>query len=313
MAFFYNAEAAGKILRSSEGDLTMAKRSVENTALGAAVCRLIEQYQPEKTRLFNDPVVKDLVGGLIRALMRFAFMRNFTVKQTDAVMPGLYGAQACRARYIDDAVQAALKQGVKQLIILGAGLDTRPYRLPGIEGAKVFEVDLPTVQEGKKKKLLKHFCKLPENVAYIPIDFDTQSIDAVMESTAYDMSGPAVFVWEGVTQYLPEGSVRKTLVFVGKAAPGSVLVFTYVHKSIIERRSGIPGAGKVMDQVAKNNAPWLFGLEPSGVSSFLEPFGLNVIEDAGSMEYQERYLKPMGRKLAVSEGERTVQATVTRS
>jgi methyltransferase (TIGR00027 family) len=140
----------------------MAKQRVANTALGAATCRLIEQSQPEKTRLFNDPVVKDLVGTLVRALMRFAGMRNYTIKQTDAIMPGIYGTQICRTRFIDDAVQAALSQGIGQVMILGAGFDTRPYRLSGLEHVKAFEVDLPSVQEDKKKKLQKHFGKVSE-------------------------------------------------------------------------------------------------------------------------------------------------------
>ena len=106
----------------------MANQRVGNTALGAATCRLIEQFLPEKTRLFTDPVVKDLVGAPIRALMQFASMRNYTIKQTDAIMPGIYGAQICRTRFIDEAVEKALSQGIGQVVILGAGLDTRPYR-----------------------------------------------------------------------------------------------------------------------------------------------------------------------------------------
>jgi len=290
----------------------MAKQRVGNTALGAATCRLIEQYQPEETRLFNDPVVKDLVGTSIRALMQFASMRNFTIKQTDAIMQGIYGAQICRTRFIDDAVQAALSQGIGQVAILGAGFDTRPYRLAGMERVKVLEVDLPSVQEDKKKRLQKHFGRLPENVTFIPIDFDRQSLEAVLGGTAFDLSRPVVFVWEGVTQYISEEAVRRTLAFVGKSAPGSILVFTYVLKSMIERCSDIPGADKLMDVVAKNDAPWLFGLEPSSVPSFLKPFHLNLIADVGNAEYQARYLKPLGRNLVVSECERIVQATVIR-
>jgi methyltransferase (TIGR00027 family) len=290
----------------------MAKQSVGNTALGAATCRLIEQSQPAETRLFNDPVVKYLVGTLIRMLMQLASMRNFTIKQTEAVMPGLYGLQICRARFIDDAVQAALSQGIEQVVILGAGLDTRPYRLASLERVKVFEVDLPSVQEDKKKKLQKHFGRLPEHVTFIPIDFDTQSLEVVLTRTAFDSSKPAVFVCEGVTQYLSVEAVRWTLAFVGESAPGSILVFTYVLKSIIERRSDVPGTDRIMDRVAKQKAPWLFGLEPSDVPSFLKLFHLDLIADIGNADYQARYLKPLGRKLVVSESERIVQATVVR-
>ncbi len=288
----------------------MAKQHVGNTALGAATCRLIEQFQPEDTRLFHDPVVKDLVGTPIRALMQFTSMRNYTIKQTDAIMPGIYGAQICRTRFIDDAVQAALSQGIAQVVILGAGFDTRPYRLAGMERVKVLEVDLPSVQEDKKKRLQKHFGRLPEQVTFVPIDFDTQSLEAVFIGTAFDPSRPVLFVWEGVTQYLSEEAVRRTLAFVGTSAPGSILVFTYVLKSIIERRSDIPGAEKLMDVVAKRGAPWLFGLEPSNVASSLKPFHLHLIEDVGNVDYQVRYLKPLGRNLVVFEGERIVQATV---
>jgi methyltransferase (TIGR00027 family) len=176
----------------------MAKQTVGRTALGAATCRLIEQYQPEETRLFNDPVVKALVGTPIRILMQFAAMRNFTIKQTDSIGQGIYGAQICRTRYIDDAVQATLSQGIGQLVILGAGLDTRPYRLPGMERVKVFEVDLPAVQNDKKKKIQKYLGRLPEHVTFIPIDFDTQTLETAFAGTAFNPSRPTVFIWEGL-------------------------------------------------------------------------------------------------------------------
>ena len=289
----------------------MAAKGAGSTALGAAVCRLIEQYQPDATRLFDDPVVKDLVGAPLRVMMQFAAMRTFTVNRTDAVAQGIYGAQVCRTRYIDDAVQTALSQGIGQLAILGAGYDTRAYRLPGREQVKVFEVDLPAVQNDKKQKLQKHFGRLPENVTFIPIDFDTQTLEAVFAGTAFDPSRQAVFIWEAVTQYISEEAVRQTLSFVGKTAPGSIIVFTYVLKSVIERRSDIADADRMMDAVAKN-APWIFGLEPSSIPAYLQPFRLDVLADVGNADYQEKYLQPIKRNLTVSEGERIVHAFVTR-
>jgi methyltransferase (TIGR00027 family) len=288
----------------------MVKQRVGNTALGAATCRLIEQYQPEETRLFHDPLVKDMVGAPIRVLMQFASIRNLTIQQMDAITPGIYGVQISRTRFIDDVVQEALSQGIEQVVILGAGLDTRPYRLAGMEHAHVFEVDLPSVQEEKKKKLQQHFGYLPEHVTFLPIDFDIQSLEAVFSGTAFDSASPTVFVWEGVTQYLTEEAVHQTLAFVGTSAPGSVLVFTYVLKSLIERRSSLPGADKMMDRVAKQGAPWIFGLEPESLASFLEPFHLRLLADVGSAEYQARYFKPKKREIAISEMERIAHTTV---
>lgn len=287
----------------------MAKQTVGRTALGAAVCRLIEQYQPKESRLFNDPLIKNMVGAPIRLMMRLPVMRKLTVNQTDAVTPGLFGAQICRTRYLDDVVQSALSNGIRQFVILGAGLDTRPYRLAGIQSVKSFEVDLPSVQSDKKKKVEKYFGHLPENVTFIPIDFDTQSLEEVFAKTAFDSSLPTVFIWEGVTQYITEAAVQRTLSFVGKSAPGSRIAFTYVLKSIVERRSDIPGGDKMMDLVAKS-APWIFGLEPADTPVFLTPFHLTLKADVGNKEYQAQYLKPLGRNLVVSEVERIAYATV---
>lgn len=288
----------------------MAAQGVGNTALGAGVCRLIEQYQPPAMRLFNDPVVGHLVGAPIEFLMRFGAMRNFTLKQTEAVLAGLYGAQVCRTRYSDEVVLAALAQGIKQVVILGAGLDTRAYRLPGIAQAQVFEVDLPTGQNAKKQKLQKHLGHLPANVTYLPIDFTQQTLESIFAGTGFERTQPTVFIWEGVTQYLAEGAVRQTLAFVGQAAPGSHLAFTYVLKSVIERRSNLAGADKMLERVAKNNAPWLFGLEPTDLRAYLQPLRLQLVADVGNADYQEKYLKPLQRQLAVTEVERVAQAVV---
>jgi methyltransferase (TIGR00027 family) len=287
----------------------MAKQSVGRTALGAAVCRLIEQYEPAKTRLFNDPVAKELVGTTIRAFMQIGAMRKFTINQTDGVAPGIFGAQICRTRYIDEGVQSALSQGTAQLVILGAGLDTRPYRLAGMEQVQVFEVDLPAVQNDKKNKLQKYLGGLPENVSFIPIDFDRQTLEDVFAESDYDPARPAAFIWEGVTQYITAEAVQRTLAFVGKSAPGSILLFTYVLKSIIEHRSDIPGAEHMLEVVAQQS-PWIFGLEPIDMPAYLKPFHLTLLEDVGNADYQKKYLKPLGRKLVVTESERIAYARV---
>jgi methyltransferase (TIGR00027 family) len=287
----------------------MAKQTVGRSALGAAVCRMIEQYQPENTRLFYDPIEQELVGGAIRWMMQFAFLRDFMIKRTDALAKGVYGVQVCRTRYIDDALHSATSKGINQVVILGAGYDTRAYRLPDLQNAKVFEVDLPVVQADKKKKLQKYLGQLPGNVTYIPIDFDAQTLETVFSATNFDRQIPTVYIWEGVTQYLSEEAVRQTFSFVGKSTPGSLIIFTYVLKSIIERRSDIQDANHLMEVVAEI-APWIFGLEPSSISDFLRPYHLTIVADMGNRDYQEKYLKPIGRKLDVFEGERIVQAVV---
>ncbi len=287
------------------------KQGVGSTALGTATFRLIEQYQPKETRLFNDPVVKALLDASTGALMQFASTRNFMIEQLEALGKGLYGGQVCRTRYIDEAVQAAFANGIGQLVILGAGFDTRPYRLPGAERAKVFEVDLPGVQNDKKKRLQKHLGHLPGHVTFIPIDFETQTLEAVFSGTSFDPSSPAVLVWEGVTPYISAKAVGQTLTFVGKSAPGSLLIFTYLLKSVIARRSQISEANKIKDSIA-DHANWIFGLEPAELQAYLQPYHLSLVADVGHADYQEKYLQPLKRKLEVFAGERVAQAVVVK-
>lgn len=287
----------------------MAKQTVSRTALGTATMRLIEQYEPAGTRLFDDPVVKDLVGAPIRFLMRFDAMRRLTLRQSDAIAKGIYGVQMGRTRFIDDAFRAALAQGIDQVLILGAGFDTRACRLVGMDRVRVYELDLPAVQADKKRKIVRYFGRLPDHITFVPIDFEKQTLETVLANTLFDRSRPALFIWEGVTQYVSVEGVRQTLGFVGKSAPGSSIVFTYVLKSVIERRSDIPDANRLIDQVAKQS-PWIFGLDPSEIQHYLEPFHLLLVEDAGGTDYLERYFKPLEREIEVFGGERIVRAVV---
>jgi methyltransferase (TIGR00027 family) len=210
-------------------------------------------------------------------------------------------------------VKDAFSQGIRQLMVLGAGYDTRPYRLPEIAKAKVFEIDLPEVQNMKESRLQKSLGRLPEIVKYIPIDFATQTLDSVMGKTAFDVFEPAVIIWEGVTQYLPQDSIRQTLTWVGNCAAGTVLAFTYVLKSIIEKRSDIPGAAEMLDWVAKNNAPWRFGVDPSSLQVFLQAFHLKMVADVGNAYYQQKFIEPIHRKMIVTEGEKIARAIVSRN
>jgi len=288
----------------------MEEQGMGSTALGAAICRLIEQYQPRQTRLFDDPVVRHLVGVPIGLMMQFGPVRYFTIKRTDSIAKGIYGEQVCRTRFIDDTVRAALSEGVEQLVILGAGFDTRPYRLLGLKPIRTFEVDLPAVQSKKKSRIQSLFGRLPEHVAFVPVDFRRQTVEGALAQVSFAPSKPSVFVWQGVTQYLSEEAVKQTLSFVGKTALGSKVVLTYVLKNVIERRSDIPGANKIMDAVSKRS-PWMFGLEPSRIREYLGSFHLELRADVGKEHYEEEYLKPLRRHLPVFEGERTALALVT--
>jgi methyltransferase (TIGR00027 family) len=289
----------------------MSKLGVGSTAEGAAFCRACEQYLPENERLFDDSLVYPLMSGLYQWMLRSPKMRQYVIDATERSVKGLYGEQVLRTCYIDDAVTTALKLGIRQVVILGAGIDTRPYRLSGMEQANVFEVDMPRAQKVKKARIEKVLGSLPGNIHFVPIDFNEQNLKEVLAGSGFNPSQPAVFVWEAVTQYLEGEAVEQTLSFVGECAPGSRIVFTYVLKWIIEHPERDPDAMALMKLSKMKMAPFIFGLDSETMPEYLRRFHMQVIEDSGKETYEERYLKPRGRLMDVTIGERICTAEVS--
>ena len=273
-------------------NLHLAKRG--RSAYGAAAVRAIEVYTPKNQRLFDDALVIDLLPRPARWVIRVNWVRNRFIAFFDRKAPGIRGALLCRTRAIDDAVTAAVRAGVRTVVILGAGLDTRPYRLPELASLTVFEVDLPEVQQSKRARL----GRVPANVRFVPIDFDRQPLDDILTHAGLDPREPAVFVWEGVTQYLQPEAVDLVLRAIAQRPRGTELVFTYVLEEAI--RKGIEHQPE----------PWYFGIDPVRLGPFLQERGLDLREDAGAEEHEARYLHPSGRRLEVSPIERVARAVV---
>jgi methyltransferase (TIGR00027 family) len=278
------------------------KNKSGNTAYGAAAFRLIEQYEPEDKRLFNDPVIYHLTNSVLRFILKSKFMRNYYVHLSDKMIPGIVGAQICRTKFIDEKTSQVLKD-VQQILILGAGLDTRALRIKGIEEKIIYEIDLPDVQEYKKQKLLKYYGKLPAMVNYIPVDFNEMKTETALNSTSFDYDKRTLVILEAVIQYIKRDAVDEVFNFLSKLTNNSYLIFTYVLHDVIERKNET--AKKLMDWSAKHNCPFLFGINQTEIESFLKNYNLEILEDVGAEFYQEKYLKPVNRNILILEGERT--------
>lgn len=276
---------------------------MSRTAGGAAFCRLVEQDQPPQLRQFVDPVVGQLLDPML-AVMAAGPIRGQVL---DALAPGTYGSQVMRTRYLDDVVGAWARAGITQVVILGAGLDTRAYRLPVLAAATVFEVDLPELQQQKQGRL-RGVRPCAENVRFVPADLARDRLDAVLASAGFDRAVPALYVWEGVTQYLTAAAVRATLQVIGGSAAGTGVVFTYVLPSRIAD-GGYGGSAALQVQLGPSE-PWLFGIAPERLAGLVGECGLQLVSDIGDAEYQQRYLAPIGRRLDVDPGERIALAVV---
>ena len=285
----------------------MTKQKLDATAIGAAAIRTLESDSPKELRLFEDNITKDLLSQPARffmSLMRFKSLRGLMEKRWEKKGPGVLGGLICRTRYIDDVLQSEIEKGIENIVILGAGLDSRPYRIPGIEDTKVYEVDMKPTQDHKKERIKKIFGSLPSHVTYVPIDFNTQALEQILGSKGLDISEPTFFIWEGVTQYITKKAVDSTLEYISKTAPKSSVVFTYALKSVVDGISNIKGSDYLIKGAKRAGHPWIFGLDPSNIKQFLDQYNVSLVEDVGASYYQEKYLGPIGRDLNVFEIER---------
>jgi len=288
-----------------------------NTGVGAAWARAAGMFYPKEKQLFEDPYSEKLLTPFYKffiVLMRSPKIFDFFMKSREKSTPGLMGWMLCRFRYIDDVLKDSIaKKEIETVVNLGAGMDCRAYYIPGIKSIRYFEVDHPSVIKQKKAKMGKILGRLPDHVIFIPIDFEKQSLDTELKKAGYNLTSKTLFIWEGVTQYISKEANDSTLKYVAQAAPGSKIVFTYILKSFIEGKNihnGIKVMYKYMRK--KNNPLWVFGLDPAEISNYLSKYSLSLIEDIGSEEMKERYMKLVNLGLSVFEIERMALAKIKR-
>lgn len=289
----------------------MAKRPpAAQTAFGPTMFAAIEQHLPEAQRVTDDQLAVRFLPRSLRLMVRacgWRVVRDWALRAMDRQTPGLWGSMVARKRYADDKVVEALGAGIAQVVILGAGLDTRAYRLDAPAGVPAFELDLPENIAFKRDRLRAVETELPENVTLLPVDFETTNLADTLTAHGFHLERPAVFVWEAVTQYLTEAGIRKTFGFLADAAAGSRLIFTYVRKDFLTGEA-FYGNEKAHRQWVTKQRLWHFGLMPADVDALLRQYGWFEREQVGPAEYADRYFRPANRNLTASEIERFVEA-----
>jgi len=210
-------------------------------------------------------------------------------RYVDRRLPGARTSAVARTRLIDDEWRQAQRDGIRQIVILGSGFDCRAYRLSGEHSPVVFEVDRPITVASKRERLRGVLRTIPQNVRFVEVDFNRQSLGEALTGARFDSSVPALFLWEGVTSYLTPEAVDSVLRYVGSTSPGSRLVFTYVHSGALDSSMDFEGAQRTIHDVARLGEPWRFGLSPDQVPDFLRKRGLEPDRDVGAREFRALY------------------------
>lgn len=284
--------------------------AVEQTAYGPMVIAACERFVPAELRLVDDDLAERMLPPGQRLAVRacaWAPARRLLVRTTEQQARGLWGSLLCRKRYLDDRVGEALATGIDQLVLLGAGLDTRAHRLAAPAGARSFEVDLPANTAAKQRLARAALGERADVVAYVPLDLATADLLPALVERGFAADRPAVIVWEAVTQYLTEAGVRRTLAALATAAPGSRLLFTYVRADFLDGTNTYDATALRRRMVGPKGI-WHFGLAPDAVYPLLREYGWAGLDQAGPAEYARRYPALARRGMPVSELERCVQA-----
>ena len=284
------------------------------TAQLNALFRAIESSRwPRGRRLFNDPFAHRFLTTLRWAylLSRVPLFGRLMPRYIDREGPGVRPSALGRTCWIDEQLSSALRGGIGQVAILGAGYDCRAYRIPEMKGIRVFELDHPNTLALKVERLRSLLDPLPENVTFVEVDFDRQDFSHLLLDSGFDRSKPSFFLWEGVMHYLTADSVDKTLRQLSSlSSPGSRLVFTYIHRGLLDGSESFGNLGHIPEALQDASETWTFGLRPEELKGFLSGRGFSLVTDIGSVEYRARFMGPSGSHLKGFEFYRAALAEV---
>jgi len=278
----------------------MKKTRASQTAMGTAALRAIESEKPASERICFDPYARKFIN--IWFYLPVKIFARFGERRSNLALAFV----ACRYRYIDDYLQECLKGGTTQLVILGAGFDSRAYReeLVSVE-VKIFEVDYPTTQASKIERVEELFGQLPENVVYVPIDFNVETLNKLLTG-GFDPSLKTLFIWEGVTLYLDDAAVDATLAWVSaNSLPGSIIIFDYQDMSTLTRPHPVYS---VLNRLTGEKR--VFGIEKGRIASFLSQRGFVKIVNANSEQLEQLYCTGSNQRRSLAKYNSIVHAEV---
>ena len=278
------------------------------TAVGIAAVRAIETSKPADERICSDPLAREFVSTWLYLLLKFFV----DIGYAEVAGAGVFGFLVARDRYIDDYLQACLDEGIEQLVLLGAGYDTRAYRFERLrQGAQVFEVDHPATQREKVGKIKTILGALPDHVVYVPIDFNTDKLDERLYASGYEKGCKTLFIWQGVTPYLTAEAIDETLAFVaGNSAPGSAIIFYYFYSSLLNGTTRHGEVKRMRRMRFVSGERLTFSIPQGSVEAFLGARGFDRIHDLPSEKLHDLYFSGKNAKRKVTGGYAIVSARV---
>ena len=274
-----------------------------HTARGAAAYRAIHQTLDGGV-IFSDPLAARILDDETRARL-----------DETAADPSLRPWRlfiAARSRFSEDTLAGCVARGVRQAVVLGAGLDTFSLRNPHAgQGVRVFEVDYPATQTWKRERLKQAGLAVPASLTFAPVDFERQSLAEGLQAAGFQADRPAFFQWLGVVPYLTREAVSLTLDFIA-GVPESEVVFDYAEpfeNYPDDRRADVMA---IAARAASRGEPWLSLFDPAELSKMLRNKGFGIVEDLGMAGIAERFYGALKQGIVIGPGAHIVRAQKAR-
>jgi methyltransferase (TIGR00027 family) len=256
------------------------------TALGAAGHRAAHQVL-ERGAIFSDPVAVRILGADAAEAIRRA--------ASDSSLRRLRLFIAVRTRFAEDALADALARGVRQVVVLGAGLDTYAYRSTLGEAVRIFEVDHPATQSWKRERLKQAAIVIPPALTFVPVDFERGTVRAGLQIADFDFAQPAFFTWLGVVPYLTEPSVLSTLGFIASISGGADVVFDYANPIADGAENPNAAAQEALAaRVASVGEPFKCYFDTESLLRSLAALRFTEVVDMGPAQIRARYFGNQG-------------------
>jgi methyltransferase (TIGR00027 family) len=267
------------------------------TALGAAMHRALHQTL-EGGVIFSDPYAMQILDDEARA--RLSEMAG------DPTHRPMRLFVSARSRFSEEAMAACVARGVRQIVILGAGLDTFALRNPH-QRATVYEVDYPATQAWKRERVAQAGIVLPPSLTFAPIDFERQGLGDGLAAAGFRADQPAYFQWLGVTPYLTREAIVATLDFIA-AIGGAEVVFDYAQPFKNFPPAMRANLTAIAERAAALGEPWLSMLDPPDMAALMQARGFAHFEDVSRAELAARYYGELGQGLLSGPGGHVVRA-----
>lgn len=213
-----------------------------------------------------------------------------------------YAGVVLRSRYAEDELDQAVRGGVRQYVLIGAGFDSFALRRPRAAGAlAIFEVDHPATQEFKRRRLADCGITEPAHTFFVAADLAREGLASALGRSPFRFQEPALFSWLGVTIYLTREANTAALGGVARSgAPGSLLVFTYTDQRAFAAGNASEGFRRMQRNAESLGEPFITGFDPEEMPGYLAGLGLELLEDLNGAQLSARYAQASGTRLAPS-------------